>query len=132
MSAPGSTSPDRVPITRPSSGVNPIEVSTLLPPRKATILAPLPRCAMITRPSASGLPAEHIRRKVHENRSAARLHHRAGEELRTCAPAPEARCGTQCRSTRSGEDWEASVIQIEFPISPGEGDQDRAAEAHPV
>ena len=46
-------SPERVPITKPSSGVKPIEVSTLLPLFTAVMLAPLPRCAMIRRPTAS-------------------------------------------------------------------------------
>jgi len=39
----GSMSPDRVPITRPSSGVKPIDVSIELPPTIAQADAPLPR-----------------------------------------------------------------------------------------
>ena len=50
--APKSTSPLRVPIIKPSSGVIPIEVSTLWPLRTAQIDAPLPRCAT-TRPESS-------------------------------------------------------------------------------
>ena len=41
--APGSTSPDRVPITSPSSGVRPMEVSMLRPRLMAQTDAPLPR-----------------------------------------------------------------------------------------
>ena len=41
--APGSTSPERVLITSPSSGVKPMDVSTLFPSLTATMLAPLPR-----------------------------------------------------------------------------------------
>ena len=40
-------SPDRVPITSPSSGVNPIDVSTELPPSIAQADAPLPRCSVM-------------------------------------------------------------------------------------
>ena len=38
-----SMSPARVPITNPELGVNPIEVSTHLPPLMAAMLAPFPR-----------------------------------------------------------------------------------------
>ncbi len=44
----GSMSPLRVPITRPSSGVKPIEVSMDLPCSMAVIEAPLPRWAVMT------------------------------------------------------------------------------------
>ena len=44
----GSMSPDRVPITRPSSGVSPIEVSTELPPLIAAAEQPLPRWSVMT------------------------------------------------------------------------------------
>ena len=40
--SPGSTSPERVPITRPCSGVRPIEVSTATPPWIADAEQPLP------------------------------------------------------------------------------------------
>src|SRR5216110_3061339 len=40
----GSMSPDRVPITKPSSGVIPIDVSMELPPRIAAAEHPFPRC----------------------------------------------------------------------------------------
>ena len=39
----GSRSPERVPITSPSSGVKPMEVSTLRPRSTAATEAPLPR-----------------------------------------------------------------------------------------
>ena len=42
ISAPGSTSPQRVPIIRPSVGVKPILVSMLLPSFTAVMLPPLP------------------------------------------------------------------------------------------
>ena len=38
-----SISPERVPIVTPANGVNPIEVSTDLPPSTAVIEAPLPK-----------------------------------------------------------------------------------------
>ena len=47
MMTPGSTSPDRVPITRPSIGVSPIDVSCGRPPTIADADAPLPRCSTI-------------------------------------------------------------------------------------
>lgn len=47
-------SPDRVPITNPSIGVNPIEVSTGRPPRIADADAPLPRCSTIWLNEVSG------------------------------------------------------------------------------
>ena len=49
---PGSSWPERVPMTNPSSAEKPIELSTLAPARIAHALAPLPRCATITRPAA--------------------------------------------------------------------------------
>ena len=52
----GSRSPDRVPITRPSNGDRPIDVSTLRPQSIAAIDAPLPRGAVISRTSESGRP----------------------------------------------------------------------------
>ena len=39
----GSISPERVPITSPSNGVRPIDVSTHFPPSTAEIEEPLPR-----------------------------------------------------------------------------------------
>ena len=53
ISTPGSIVPLRVPITRPSSAVNPIVDATLLPSAIAHIDAPLPRCATTTRPAAA-------------------------------------------------------------------------------
>ena len=44
----GSKSPERVPITRPSNGVRPIEVSTHLPFTTALMEEPFPKCATIT------------------------------------------------------------------------------------
>ena len=53
---PGSTSPERVPITRPSMGVSPIDVSTGRPPTIADADAPLPRCSTIWLSVSSGTP----------------------------------------------------------------------------
>ena len=58
----GSSVPQRVPITRPSSGVMPIEVSTHLPSTQADSEEPLPRWQMMTllpfgRPSSSWVRA---------------------------------------------------------------------------
>ena len=50
-------SPDRVPMTRPSSGVRPMEVSTLRPPRTAQAEAPLPRCSVTRSTESTGLPS---------------------------------------------------------------------------
>ena len=58
----GSTSPERVPITRPSSGVSPIDVSMLRPAFTAVALAPLPRCSTMqsiaSRPSSRAASRE--------------------------------------------------------------------------
>ena len=52
-STPGSRSPERVPIMSPPVGRETHRrVARRRPPRTAAMLAPLPRCAMITRPSA--------------------------------------------------------------------------------
>ena len=51
---PGSMSPERVPITRPSIGVSPIEVSNGRPPTIADADAPLPRCSTIWLSDSSG------------------------------------------------------------------------------
>jgi len=48
-STAGSMSPQRVPMTSPSRGVKPIEVSTDRPPRTAATEQPLPRWQVITR-----------------------------------------------------------------------------------
>ena len=52
----GSMSPVRVPITRPSSGVSPMEVSTGSPPRTAEAEAPLPRWSTIWRSAEVSFP----------------------------------------------------------------------------
>src|ERR1700731_16066 len=54
--APGSRLPHRVPITRPSSGVKLMVVATLRRRCIAHMLAPLPRWATTTRPSAATVP----------------------------------------------------------------------------
>ena len=53
----GSISPHLVPITRPSSGVNPIDVSTHLPFLTAVILEPLPRWQDIKLTSDKSFPS---------------------------------------------------------------------------
>jgi hypothetical protein len=50
----GSRSPERVPITRPSSGVKPMDVSTDCPLRMAVTEAPFPRCAITPSNSSTG------------------------------------------------------------------------------
>ena len=55
---PGSTSPDRVPIIRPSSGVRPILVSMDFPPSSAAMLTPLPRWHMIILTLFRGFPSK--------------------------------------------------------------------------
>ena len=49
-------SPERVPITSPSSGVKPIEVSIESPPRIAHAEQPLPRCSVMMFVSSRDLP----------------------------------------------------------------------------
>ena len=51
-----SISPERVPIVTPANGVNPIEVSTDLPPSTAVIEAPLPKWQVMIFNSSIGLP----------------------------------------------------------------------------
>jgi hypothetical protein len=51
----GSMSPDRVPITSPSSGVRPIDVSTQWPFAIATAEQPLPRCRAMIVACGSGV-----------------------------------------------------------------------------
>ena len=60
---PGSRSPGRVPMTSPSNGVSPIEVSTLRPPRTAVALAPLPRCSTTQHTSSTGRPSNAATRR---------------------------------------------------------------------
>jgi len=64
--APGSTEPDRVAMTRPSSGVNPIVVSTERPPDTAHREAPAPRWQVTVRSSSTGRPTSAAaRREAH-------------------------------------------------------------------
>ena len=58
---PGSMSPDRVPITSPSIGVRPIDVSIGRPPTIADADAPLPRCSTIWLSDSSGT-SRNVRR----------------------------------------------------------------------
>ncbi len=58
--APGSTDPDRVAMTRPSSGVKPIVVSTDRPSRTAASDAPAPRWQVTMR--WGGAPSSTARR----------------------------------------------------------------------
>ncbi len=51
----GSKSPDLVPMISPSSGVNPIEVSTDRPPSTAVAEQPAPSCNVISFTSSTGL-----------------------------------------------------------------------------
>mmetsp|Transcript_20617 Transcript_20617/g.55622 ORF Transcript_20617/g.55622 Transcript_20617/m.55622 type:complete len:241 (+) Transcript_20617:298-1020(+) len=55
-STPASTSPARVPMTKPSRGVRPMVVSTHLPFLMAAMLAPLPRWQMMAFMDSLGLP----------------------------------------------------------------------------
>ncbi|CAH0326406.1 hypothetical protein SRABI128_05313 [Microbacterium sp. Bi128] len=50
----GSRSPDRVPMTSPSRGVNPMDVSIDWPPRIAVTEAPFPRWAITASNSSTG------------------------------------------------------------------------------
>ena len=61
---PGSTSPERVPITNPSSGVMPMLVSMECPLSTAVMLAPLPRWAMIIFISDRGRPSKTSARRL--------------------------------------------------------------------
>ena len=59
--SPGSTVPDRVAMTSPSSGVKPMVVSTDRPPSTAASDAPAPRWQVTRRSSTSGLQATRRR-----------------------------------------------------------------------
>ena len=50
---PGSSAPQRVPIGRPSTAVNPMVLATLRPASSAHMLAPLPRCSTTVLPAAA-------------------------------------------------------------------------------
>ena len=65
-STAGSMSPERVPITRPSSGVSPIDVSTERPPSIAVTDAPLPRWKTICLSSRERSADERGGRLAHE------------------------------------------------------------------
>ena len=52
----GSRSPERVPITSPSRGVNPIEVSMGAPSLTAATEHPLPRWSAMIAPRPEGVP----------------------------------------------------------------------------
>ena len=57
---PGSTEPERVPIISPSSGVNPMVVSMLLPPRMRASEQPLPRWQVMSL-SVGEIPCQELR-----------------------------------------------------------------------
>ena len=59
---PGSRSPQRVPIGRPTRGVKPMEVSTLLPPSMAQMEEPLPMWQLMSLSSSMGLPMSSAQR----------------------------------------------------------------------
>ena len=52
----GSMSPERVPMTMPSTGVRPMLVSTTRPPRMAAMLQPLPRWQVTIRDASDATP----------------------------------------------------------------------------
>ncbi len=60
----GSMEPERVPIMMPSSGVNPMLVSTLLPLRTAVTDAPFPRWQTISRDEFAGTCNSSAARRV--------------------------------------------------------------------
>jgi hypothetical protein len=62
----GSRSPERVPITRPSRGVKPIDVSTDRPFRTAVAEHPLPRCKTTALTLSTGEPASSAHRSITE------------------------------------------------------------------
>src|SRR5215207_1837946 len=65
--APGSTEPERVAMTSPSSGVNPIVVSTDRPEATAHSDAPAPRWQVTTRnPSTARPSSSAVRRAAYE------------------------------------------------------------------
>ena len=114
-STAGSMSPERVPMTSPSSGVRPIEVSTERPPRSAQTDAPLPRCSTIWWSSASGRPSST--RRLLATRTGAtcrgsrtgarRTARRARRRSRRCTRPAAASGGTRCRTPRRAARREA-------------------------
>src|SRR5271165_219009 len=61
---PGSTEPLRVPIINPSSGVNPMVVSTLFPLRIAASEQPFPRWQLTRRSFANSFPSNRAARRA--------------------------------------------------------------------
>ena len=107
---PGSTVPERVAITSPSSGVKPIVVSTDRPPRTAASDAPAPRWQVTTRNDGVAVaPAAARPRAARRTRATARGTRTAGSPSsrrhgarasRTSTPPRAASRGTPCRSRR--------------------------------
>ena len=108
-STAGSMSPERVPMTSPSSGVSPIDVSTERPPSIAVTDAPLPRwntICRVRRAVCRGRPRRPRSRTCGTCRGS-RIGGcdgmpRAPRRWRTCRPRAEASGGTRCRRPRRG------------------------------
>lgn len=101
-------------MTRPSSGVSPMEVSTLRPPSMAVALAPLPRCSTMrfvssgARPSSSAarrdtyahdVPWKPNRRTPHSPGTA--YVYASGGSVRWKAVSNTATCGTPGKASRA-------------------------------
>ena len=121
-------SPDRVPMTRPSSGVRPIEVSTDRPPSIAVTDAPLPRWKTICLSSARGRPTnaaaasrdELVGRAVEAvSTDAVRLGQLAVDRVRVGRVA-RASGGTPCRRRRRAAESGKAAFAALMPCSaPG-------------
>ena len=101
--SPGSTLPERVAMTRPSSGVKPIVVSTQRPSRTAASDAPAPRWQVTTdaRRRQRARPRRRRRATGRGSRSgAARSARATPAAARRWPPPPAASRGTRCRSRR--------------------------------
>ena len=101
--APGSIAPQRVAITRPSSGVKPIVVVTLRPSTTPHSDWPPPRCATSTR-RASGRERRDPTGRPRVRQPVEPVHPHLLAQLepaaRRCGPPPGWSCGTRCRSRR--------------------------------
>ena len=120
---PGSTSPQRVAITSPSSGVKPIEVSIGRPSRRAAAEQPLPSWKETTRRGApgpqagEGLPQRPVGEPVEPQPPQTPARRTARPAGRRWSPPAADRRRSRCRTRRAGDVWAGRPAQPQ----PGQG-----------
>ena len=119
--APGRPSPERVAITRPSSGVKPIVVSTETPAATAASEAPAPRWHVTIRSTSTGRPASSAARARRRTRARARGSRSGG--------APSARA-TRRAAHRSRPP--AGIVRVERGVEARDRRHVRAAMPSPA